>query len=110
MTKRGKGFKRRHNVVRLRRALTRRETEVVKGLAKGYLPPEVAKAMGVSTNTIRTHQTNIMVKLGLHSRSQLVAWYWAQASEEWYAALRAVTRAKSLSEAQGIATKALEEE
>lgn len=52
--------------------LTRRERTVLKLLAEGRAMPEIARAMGVSEHTVRTHMQNLYAKLGAHSRLDVV--------------------------------------
>ena len=52
--------------------LTRRESEICKWLAYGYTNAEVAEKLFISHRTVETHRTNIMAKLGLKSRAELV--------------------------------------
>jgi DNA-binding NarL/FixJ family response regulator len=52
--------------------LTRRERTVLKLLAEGRGMPEIARAMGVSEHTVRTHVQNLYAKLGAHSRLDVV--------------------------------------
>jgi DNA-binding NarL/FixJ family response regulator len=52
--------------------LTTRETEVVQLIAEGKSNKEVAAILGVSKRTVEHHRANIMVKLRLHSSTQLV--------------------------------------
>ena len=54
--------------------LTAREREVVRLLARGLSTAEVAAELVISPETVRTHLDHIMVKIGVHSRAQLVAW------------------------------------
>jgi PAS domain S-box-containing protein len=53
--------------------LTRREREVVRHIALGGASPEIASALGISHQTVRTHASNAMTKLGARSRAHLVA-------------------------------------
>jgi DNA-binding NarL/FixJ family response regulator len=53
--------------------LTARETEVLRLLADGYEPAEIAKQLFISRRTVGTHLENIMRKLGVRSRAQAVA-------------------------------------
>lgn len=53
--------------------LSKRETEVLKHLAQGYLYKEIAVQLGVSYQTVNTHVRRIYEKLHVHSRSQAVA-------------------------------------
>ncbi len=52
--------------------LTPREQEVCRLLAYGYTNAEVAEKLFISDRTVETHRTNIMNKLGLKSRAELV--------------------------------------
>jgi DNA-binding NarL/FixJ family response regulator len=52
--------------------LTRRERTVLKFLAEGRGMPEIARTMGVSEHTVRTHMQNLYAKLGAHSRLDVV--------------------------------------
>jgi two-component system response regulator NreC len=52
--------------------LTGREEEVLRFLAEGNSNDEIANALVISINTVARHRENIMQKLGLHSRSELV--------------------------------------
>jgi len=76
----------RHLVERLRRApqggpgmrpvrspLTTREWEIVDLLRPGGGTDDIAEALFVSTETVRSHVKNIMRKLDVHSRAEVVA-------------------------------------
>ncbi len=52
--------------------LTEREQEVLRYLADGTANAEIAQALVISEKTVARHRENIMLKLGLHSRSELV--------------------------------------
>jgi two-component system, NarL family, response regulator NreC len=52
--------------------LTEREQEVLRYLAEGVANDEIANALVISRKTVARHRENIMQKLGLHSRSELV--------------------------------------
>jgi two-component system response regulator NreC len=52
--------------------LTSREEEVLTQLAEGASNTEIAEALGISPKTVARHRENIMRKLNLHSRSELV--------------------------------------
>lgn len=52
--------------------LTSRETEVLEKLAEGLSNEEIALDLGISKHTVARHRENIMRKLNLHSRSELV--------------------------------------
>jgi DNA-binding NarL/FixJ family response regulator len=53
--------------------LTARETEVLRLLADGFEPVEIAKQLFISRRTVSTHLENVMRKLGVRSRAQAVA-------------------------------------
>jgi two-component system response regulator NreC len=52
--------------------LTDREQEVLALLAEGEGNPQIADRLGISPKTVSRHRENIMRKLNLHSRSELV--------------------------------------
>jgi two-component system response regulator NreC len=52
--------------------LTEREQEVLRYLAEGEANEAIAEALVISVKTVARHRENIMQKLGLHSRSELV--------------------------------------
>ena len=52
--------------------LTDREQEVLTHLAEGESNEEIAKALVISPKTVARHRENIMHKLNLHSRAELV--------------------------------------
>jgi DNA-binding NarL/FixJ family response regulator len=54
--------------------LTEREREVVRLVAQGKSNREMADALVVTKRTIETHINNILYKLNLNSRAQLVVW------------------------------------
>jgi DNA-binding NarL/FixJ family response regulator len=53
-------------------ALTPRETEVLKHIARGESNPQIAAALSLSVKTVDWHRTNLMSKLDLHSVADLV--------------------------------------
>jgi len=52
--------------------LTPREGEVLSLLADGKTNDEIANLLSISVHTVARHRENLMGKLGLHSRSELV--------------------------------------
>ncbi|MGA8539932.1 MAG: response regulator transcription factor [Terriglobales bacterium] len=56
-----------------RSTLTLREREVMKLLAEGHTVKKVAAALGVSAKTVEAHKFNLMRKLDIHNKAQLVA-------------------------------------
>lgn len=53
-------------------ALTRRELDVLRLLAKGNTNRQIASLLGLSIRTVENHRANLMGKLGLVSRVELV--------------------------------------
>lgn len=52
--------------------LTRRETAVLELLVAGQSNKEMARTLGVSPNTIKTHLANLYAKLGVQRRTQAI--------------------------------------
>jgi len=51
-------------------ALTERETEVLRLLARGKANKEIGAALYIGEKTVKTHVSNILAKLGVQSRTQ----------------------------------------
>lgn len=51
-------------------ALTDRETDVLRLLAQGQANKEIARALGIGEQTVKTHVSSILAKLGVQSRTQ----------------------------------------
>jgi len=54
--------------------LTAREREILGWVATGRSNAEIAEELVVSPDTVRTHVSRAMVKLGARDRAQLVVW------------------------------------
>jgi len=54
--------------------LTAREREVLKLLAEGKTVRVAATVLGVSSKTVDAHKFNLMRKLGIHNKAELVMW------------------------------------
>jgi two-component system response regulator NreC len=52
--------------------LTEREQEVLTHIAEDYTNQEIANLLGISVKTVERHRENIMNKLQLHTRTELV--------------------------------------
>jgi two-component system, NarL family, response regulator NreC len=57
-----------------KRVLTAREREVLKLLAEGRTVRSAAGVLGLSVKTVDAHKFNLMRKLGIHNKAQLVMW------------------------------------
>lgn len=53
--------------------LTDRERELIKLVAEGKSNPEIARATYMSVSTVKLHLHNVLQKLNLHSRAELIA-------------------------------------
>ncbi len=61
-------------IVPRNRVLTGREREVLKLLAEGRTVRSAAGILGVSVKTVDAHKFNLMRKLGIHNKAELVMW------------------------------------
>jgi DNA-binding NarL/FixJ family response regulator len=52
--------------------LTNREREVLKLAAEGHTTPEIANMLVLSPKTVERHKTNLMSKLDIHNRTELI--------------------------------------
>lgn len=52
--------------------LSEREKEVLEWIAKGYSNKEIASHLVISVKTVESHKSNLMEKLGLKTRPELV--------------------------------------
>lgn len=57
-----------------KRSLTAREKEVLKLLAEGSTVRSAARVLGLSLKTVDAHKFNLMRKLGVHNKAELVMW------------------------------------
>jgi len=55
-------------------ALTPREREVVKMIAEGNSVRQIAELLGLSIKTVEAHKFNLMRKLNIHNKAQLVTY------------------------------------
>lgn len=61
------------DAVRLLRALTRREVQVLIRIADGHDTSAIATAMGIAPSTARTHVQRVLMKLGARTRLEATA-------------------------------------
>jgi DNA-binding NarL/FixJ family response regulator len=54
------------------RQLTKREREILKLLAEGHTTQKIANMLVLSPKTVDRHKTNLMAKLAIHSRADLI--------------------------------------
>ncbi|WP_206109230.1 response regulator transcription factor [Paenibacillus sp. HB172176] len=53
-------------------SLSQREKEILGWIAKGYSNKEIAESLIISVKTVETHKSNLMEKLGLRTRPELI--------------------------------------
>lgn len=58
--------------------LTAREQEVLKMVVWGHTNKEIASVLGITVKTVETHKANVMQKLEIDSRAELVRYAMAQ--------------------------------
>jgi DNA-binding CsgD family transcriptional regulator len=56
-----------------RRTITRRELEVLALIAHGYSTGEIARALWITDDTVKTHVRRLMRRLGARTRAHAVA-------------------------------------
>lgn len=52
--------------------LTEREVEVLQLIAEGHTAREIGRRLGISVHTVDRHRSNLMSKLDIHSRADLI--------------------------------------
>lgn len=55
--------------------LSRREMDVIKLVAEGYSNQQIARALFITTHTVKNHVHNILIKLQLNNRLAAAIWY-----------------------------------
>ena len=63
-------------------ALTQREREVLRQIARGHSTQDIAVKLGMSAKTVDSHRRNMREKLGLASAADLVRYAVQWASED----------------------------
>lgn len=59
-----------------RSALSGREGELVRLVARGLTNAEIAAALSISVGTVKTHLANVQTKLAARNRVEIAAWAW----------------------------------
>ena len=54
-------------------ALTGRELEILELVSRGFESPDIARELHLSPETVRTHVTHVLGKLGARTRAEAVA-------------------------------------
>lgn len=62
--------------------LTKRETEILRLVAKGMTYPQIAERLVLSVRTVQNHVQNTLTKLQLHNKAQLVRYALEQGLSE----------------------------
>jgi two-component system, NarL family, response regulator NreC len=52
--------------------LSRRESEILQLIAEGYTNKQIAEILCISIKTVQTHRSNLMIKLDIHDRGELI--------------------------------------
>ncbi len=58
--------------------LSRKERVMLEALSKGLTNRELSKDLGISTNTVKFHLSNLYDKLSVKNRAQAIAFYYSQ--------------------------------
>lgn len=58
-------------------SLSRKERAMLEALAQGMSNRELAKELGISTNTVKFHLSNVYEKLAVKNRAQAIAYYYS---------------------------------
>ena len=74
MDRLGDGFRARGTSTAAGSSLTPREREVVKMLAEGNSVRQIAERLRLSIKTVEAHKFNLMRKLDIHNKAQLVTY------------------------------------
>jgi two-component system nitrate/nitrite response regulator NarP len=61
--------------------LSRRERTMLEALSKGLTNKELSKELGITTNTVKFHLSNLYEKLSVKNRAQAIAFYYANRAE-----------------------------
>ena len=56
--------------------LSAREEEIVRAVARGRTNQEICEELFISLSTVKSHLTNVQVKLGARNRVEVAGWAW----------------------------------
>jgi DNA-binding NarL/FixJ family response regulator len=56
--------------------ISARELYIVRLIARGFVPKEIADYLSLSEKTIQTHIKNVYKAIGVHKQTELVSWYY----------------------------------
>jgi two-component system, NarL family, nitrate/nitrite response regulator NarP len=62
--------------------LSRRERAMLEALSRGLTNRELSAELGISTNTVKFHLSNLYDKLAVKNRAQAIAFYYSRGSRE----------------------------
>jgi DNA-binding NarL/FixJ family response regulator len=57
-------------------ALTEREEDIVRSVARGLTNAEIGEQLFISLSTVKSHVANIQSKLGVRNRVEIAGWAW----------------------------------
>ncbi|MGH7750234.1 MAG: response regulator transcription factor, partial [Candidatus Dormibacteria bacterium] len=66
----------RHQTVRQHARLTPRERQIFSFMLKRYTNSYIARELGISTQTVKNHSSNVLRKLGVNRRTDLPCEQW----------------------------------
>ena len=58
-------------------SLSRKERVMLEALSKGLTNRELSKELGITTNTVKFHLSNLYEKLAVRNRAQAIAFYYS---------------------------------
>ncbi|MBE1285556.1 MAG: response regulator [Rhodobacteraceae bacterium] len=62
--------------------LSRKERSMLEALSKGLTNKELSKELGITTNTVKFHLSNLYEKLSVKNRAQAIAFYYSNRAEK----------------------------
>ena len=62
-------------------SLSRKERAILEALSEGLTNKQLASQLGISTNTVKFHLSNIFDKLSVKNRAQAIAFYYSSKAD-----------------------------